>query len=300
MVGISLQHTDSELAASWERGREILRGAEIAIDSINWSPDILSGHTLHTIEVDIGKCNQQNYNFLLQFVNITFHHEVSIIGAVGIFCPIEMLIITSQSATTVTHTTEIRESLKSAVTATYYDNTILQSTTTTKIQALLEFLDVLNWRTIAVITDKTDTFFSTYVEQLYKASVENGSNIIVKVYSYAPNISILDLPRIVVISVGRPLAIELLCDVYKLDLMWPKHIWILHTYHLEEFADIDADYCNNIISCNIEMAMANVLIINEEVSAPTRFTDRHNYHTYQNSTSNTSTNKIKQNIYYTI
>ena len=79
-----------------------------------------------------------------------------------------------------------------------------------------------------------------------------------KIYSYTPNISILDLPGIVIVSIGRAQAIELLCDAYKLDLMWPKHVWIL-TYHLEEFANIDADHP---ISCSIQMAMENVLIIN--------------------------------------
>ena len=294
MIGLPLQHTDSDLIASWERGREILPGAKIAIESINLSPNILSGHILHAIEVDIGRCGQQSHNFLLEFVNITFHHKVSIIGAVGIFCPIEVLIITSQSATTVIHKPEMRERLKSAVRATYYDYTILQSTTAIKIQALLEFVDVLNWRTIAVITDNTDVFFSTYVEQLYKASVENGSNTDMRVYSYTPSISVTDLPRIVIISVSRPLVIELLCNAYKLDLMWPKHIWILHTYHLEDFADIDANY---LISCNIETAMENTLIVNEEVNVPPQFTGGKNYRTNQNLMSNSSNIENKPNIY---
>ena len=176
--------------------------------------------------------------------------------------------------------------------ATYYDNTTLRSATAIKIRAMLEFFDVLNWTNIAAITDKTDTFFSTYIEQLYKALAEIGSNITLKVYGYTPNLSLLDLPRIVIVSIGRAQAIELLCNTYKLDLMWPKHIWILHTYHLEKLANVDDDHR---ISCSIQMAMENVLIINEELSMPLQFTDRHNYCT--NYASNISIDKSMSNIY---
>ena len=202
-----------------------------------------------------------------------------------------MQIKVSQLGTTDT-VSMIRETIISTVKATYYNSMILQSATAIKIQALLEFLDVLNWTTIAAITDKTDIFFSTYIEQLYKASVENGSNITIKVYSYTPDISNLDLPRIVIVSVGREQAIELLCNAYKLDLMWPKQVWILHTYHLEEFANIDADH---LISCSIQMAMENVLIFHEELSVLTQFTDRHNY--CASNTSNIPINKNTSNIY---
>ena len=85
MVGLPLQHTDRELAASWERGREILPGAQIAVNSINRNPDILPDHILQLIEVDIGRCDQQNHNFLIEFVNITFHHDLTSLEQLGSF-----------------------------------------------------------------------------------------------------------------------------------------------------------------------------------------------------------------------
>ena len=286
IVGLSFQHTDSELAASWERGREILPGAQFAVESINRSPDIFPGHTLRTIEVNIGRCDQQTHNFLLQFINFTFHQEFDIIGAVGIFCPTEVQIIAPLSD--ISRTSVKRESLKAAVKAAY---NAIQSVSAIKLQALLEFLEVLDWRTIAVITDTNNTFFSTYVEYLYKASASIGSNVTVDVYNYAPNIIHLDLPRIVLVSVGRPLAvIELLCNAYKLDLMWPKQVWMLHTYHLEEFANINVN-----TSCNVEIALENVLIINEKTGAPNQFTDWLNSH--KNYISKLSTYKNEPNVY---
>ena len=278
IIGLPLQHNDSELAAGWERGKEILSGAQIAINRIHERPDIFPGITLQSIVVDIGRCNQPNHNFLIQFVNITtFYRKFGVIGAAGIFCPFEMHIIIPQLQHT--HTMSVtREHIISAVEATYHDRMILQSAKNIKIHALLYFFDVLNWTTIAVISDKTNMFFSAYVELLYGASVEYGSNIIVKDISYTTNISLLNLPRIVIVSVGKAQTIELLCNAYKLKLMWPKHVWILHTYHLEEFASLD----HHLASCRIQMAMENILIINQELRVPIQPTDGKNNCTSSN------------------
>ena len=59
IVGLPLQCQDEPAAIIWERGEEILPGAQIAVGNVNNRPDILPGHTLHIVEVDIGKCNGQ-------------------------------------------------------------------------------------------------------------------------------------------------------------------------------------------------------------------------------------------------
>ena len=56
--------------ASWERGREILCGAQAAVHIINNSSCVLSlsQHKLHLTEVNIGNCDTQNSNYLVQFI----------------------------------------------------------------------------------------------------------------------------------------------------------------------------------------------------------------------------------------
>ena len=267
IVGLPLEHK-SEPVAIWERGEEILLGAQIAVKNINSRPDVLSGQTLHVVEVDIGKCDQQNnHNFLLQFVNFTFLQDINLIGAVGIFCPTEVQIITQPLGTS--RTSIKRESFKSAVKAAY--DTELGKPNPEIIRALLEFLEAMEWRNTAAITDTSDIFFFNLVEELHKASVHNGSNINVIVYNYVSNISRLDLPRIILVSVSTPLATELLCSAYKEDLMWPNHVWIFHTYHLLEIANLN-------VSCDIAMALENVVIIDENIHAPTQFNNGLIYH----------------------
>ena len=279
IVGLPLQCRDESVAIVWERGEEILPGAQIAVKNINSRPDVLPGKTLHTVVVDIGRCgqHQNNQNFLLEFVNLTFHQHLNIIGAVGIFCPTEVQIITPPVLLGTSNSSVKEEVLELATKASFTAN--IGKPNQRIIEALLEFFDVLGWRNMASITDNGDDFFFHVVEKLHKASasasVHNDSKINVAVYNYAQGLSRLDLPRIILVSIRAPLAIELLCNAHREDLTWPKHIWILHTHYLEEIAHLNT-------SCNIEQALENVLIINEDIiPIPIHFTE--NYKKYMPS-----------------
>ena len=93
IVGLPLQQDTGATSASWEKGWQILPSAQIAVESINDRPDILPGHKLQTVVVDTGNCGAQNFNLILQFVNHSYHQDVTFIGAVGILCPTELQII---------------------------------------------------------------------------------------------------------------------------------------------------------------------------------------------------------------
>ena len=58
IFGLPLQsYSKDECAAVIrERGKEILPGVQIAVENINNRTDIWPGHTLHIVEVDVGKC----------------------------------------------------------------------------------------------------------------------------------------------------------------------------------------------------------------------------------------------------
>ena len=279
IVGLPFQCRDDSVAIIWERGEEILPGAEIAVKNINRRPDLLPDETLHIVVVDIGGCGQQNnQNFLLEFVNLTFHQHLNIIGAIGIFCPTEVQIITPPVLLG-TSNSSAKEVLKLATKASYTANIGKYQRI---IEALIEFFDVLGWRNVAAITDNGDNFFFHVIEKLTmhktSASVYNGSIVI---YNYAQGISQLDLPRIILVSIRAPLAIELLCNAHRENLMWPKHVWILHTHYLQEIANLSTP-------CNIEQALENVLIINEDIPIPIHFTE--NYKKYMPSYQHDSIN----------
>ena len=257
IVALSLEQ-DKETTTSWEKGREILPGAQTAVDAINNRSDILPGYNLHTIQVDIGRCGSQNHNFLLQYINVTYHQTISYIGAVGIFCPAEVQLLGDP----LMNLTATKKSLESVVEAARSHKMGESSLVSSMIEALLEFLDAMEWRTVAAITKGKDSYFTSFMEMFYRASKQHRSNFTVVMYNYASNIRsfMITLPRIVIVSVTEPLVTEILCSAYELDIMWPRHVWILHTYHLETLYNLNT-------SCNIEMALENILILSDKVPA---------------------------------
>ena len=285
-IGLPLSYSDSmEPIASWERGREILRGAQVAVETINSRMDILPQCKLHIIEVNIGRCDIQNHNFLISLMNATYQ-ATNLIGAVGLFCPIEVQLLLQMHG----NPTSKSEFLRTAVEATYYTKSSGRYTFfTLMIRAMLEFYDVLDWRNTAVIMDRDNYFFSYFAEAFYRASSQYTTNISVVVYRYSANIlRSLRLPRIVLLSVGDKMVTELLCNAYREDLMWPKHVWIIHTHHFEAIAKLNA-------SCNVEMALENVLFFSENISLS--FTRGDHGLNNSNSTSHYLNEKLNANLY---
>ena len=289
IVGLPLTNNHSDPAtASWERGKEILPGAQIAVESINNRGDIFPQHKLHIIVVNIGRCGDQNYNFLLQYVNATYHQKINFIGAVGIFCPTEISVVHHPEGVREEDTIP-KKNLKLVVESQDHSRFLNSFPSSLMVKALLNFFKALEWRKIGIINEANNNYFSYLVETLH--TVQHKSNLTVFVYNYAPNtiITNLNLPRIVLVSVSLPLATELLCSAYRGDMMWPKHVWILHTYHFETIVNVNA-------SCDIETAMENVIIFSEMI--PTFWNG--NYDDYNEKyVSTISFNNSNQNIFQT-
>ena len=73
--------------SSWERGLEILPGAQIAIEVINQCRDVLPEDTLELIVIDSKHCRDEvNQDILLNLLDITFYQDVDIIGFIGAHC----------------------------------------------------------------------------------------------------------------------------------------------------------------------------------------------------------------------
>ena len=95
---------------------------------------------------------QNNQNFLLEFVNLTFHQHFNVIGVVGLFCPTEVQITAPLLGTYMYDSLVKGKILKLAVKASYTTigpGKLIQR----MIQALLDFFEVLEWRNVAAITN---------------------------------------------------------------------------------------------------------------------------------------------------
>lgn len=242
-------HHGSELTASWERGLEILPGAQIAADSINNSS---AECQLQLIEVNTGQCGvANNFNLLEQFVQlINLSHEH--VGAVGLFCNTEFqLLVQSPFDDTKGHIFRV-----AAITAL----PSLAKPATTLIRALFRFMKALNWQKLGVVTESRDTYFSHTAEVLYREAKQDP-NIDVVMYHQVQVHNRVTNPfsKIIFVSASLPTTVDILCNAHQKNLMWPKHVWILHSYLLDDIINLNT-------SCFINKALENVLFVRKQTT----------------------------------
>ena len=85
---LELEHTSTDLPTlSWERGLEILPGAQVAIEHINHYYNI-SQHQFELEVINSGKCSTENYkeDLIIDFLNLTRHRNSSQFALIGLFC----------------------------------------------------------------------------------------------------------------------------------------------------------------------------------------------------------------------
>ena len=251
IIALPLQH-DNEPSASWERGKEILSGAQVQAATVNNSV-ILTQDKLLVTNADTRKCGSGNFNYLVQLINSTTCQNVSLLGIIGMFCPFRVQVLLQLPIQ--------KHMLELAIKPAYSKEWLESEQVSKMISALLEFFTDLGWRKIGIITEVAldITYFSQLSEELYKRSTQIP-NMKMTVYDYKATLSgdIFNLPRIILISLSANSAIEILCSAYNNNLTWPKHVWILHSYQLEDF-----EFKPN-VSCALHLALENVLLFRED------------------------------------
>ena len=236
-------------SAGWERGHEILPGAQLAAEMINNSSTI--EYQLQLIPIDSGRCESSvnQFTFLPQLINSTFNQGLNVQAAIGFFCHNEFQVMLDSPSSV---SSIITKQLKMA------QPVIL-------INALLSFMQYMEWTRIGIITELSlnDFFYFNTAEAIAKAIKDNYSNVTIAKMIQIPNNAYkinYDLPKVLFLSVSPSMLVKVLCSAYKRNLLWPNHVWLLHGYRLTDF-QIDTSF-----SCNISRALEGAIVINEELT----------------------------------
>ena len=276
---LPLEHGKSQPSLSWERGLEILPGAQVAIEHINQHEDILPGYKLELRVIDSATCkNELNKDLLLNFINFTFYHDVNIIGLMGSYCPNSDQLISSllASASLMNQnqpflSSSVSVSNNDKILTSPYHYRILQSADVF-IDTLSSLANDLEWYRIAVVTESTHTYFFSFAEAFYNVSTKRKS------YKNTPFIQLhKDLPlklvfqdlqkfdsKTTVLSLSIPNTIEILCSAKNRGLTWPGYAWIVHNITFVDFSlatkFVDMD------TCNIHEALEGVILLEHRLS----------------------------------
>ena len=258
---------DSGPVPSWERGVEIVRGAQTAKENI-------SKCHLELIEVSTGNCGTaDNFSLFEELItvirhrmNFTANHPCLKVPIVLVSCNIEII----QYVISLSSEEMIKESSKFAIKSAYkYMPTMVRSAAEPLIRALFKFMKSQNWKKLGIITETNGTYFSHTAEQVYIKAKED-SNIDVIAYQQVQankRINLIQNPsKITLLSTSLETTVDILCSAYEGNTVWPKYVWILHSYLLEDIKSIDA-------TCSISRALENVIFIRQQIDEDSSYTN---------------------------
>jgi hypothetical protein len=227
---------------SWERGAEIINSTQFAQlqDRISNTPEC----KLELIEVNNGQCGApNNFNLLEQLVAIVrqlngshSNYQCLEIPLVGLPCndilsgpPVVVTVSFKLSSDEL-----IKDSLNEIV-DTFIPTTV-RSAAAPISRALFKFMESLNWRKLGIITETGSTYFSHTAESVY-IQARDDSSINIITYQQLQirmnekiNLDIRNASKITLVSASLETTVGILCNAYEGDAVWPKYVWILHSY----------------------------------------------------------------------
>ena len=261
---LQLEHTDLP-TLSWERGLEVLPGAQVAIEQLNqYSPE----QQFELKVINSGKCEKEyKEELVIDFINFTMYQNR--IGVIGLFCSkseqmlsniakrIDTSPIFVSSSVSVTHDHQTPNNYHTLPSADVF------------IDTFSSLVVHLRRNRIMVVTQSTDTYFLGVAEALYdRATASNAYRVIpfIQLHNYQPVERVFQelqqfSSNIIFLSINLDKSIEILCTAKSMGFVWPHYAWIMHTINLVDF--IAAEHT---AMCNIYEALEGVLLLDHQLS----------------------------------
>lgn len=273
---------ENQPSLSWERGLEILPGAQIAVEHINQQKDVLPEHKLELKVINSITCkNELNQDLLLSFINFTYYHDVNTTGIIGSLCSNSDQLISSLLATT---SRTNQPFLSSSASVSNRDKHLTQSHYYRILQSADLFIDGfsvfasdLKWQRIAVVTESVQSYFLSFAEAFSEIATKRNVHTItpfIQLHEGQPlklvfqELQMFD-SKIIVLSLSIVHAIDILCSAQERGLTWPNWAWIVHSITFVDFSlatdSIDMGLCN------IQEALEGVILLEHRLNDMTHF-----------------------------
>ena len=307
---LPLEPIDSP-TSSWERGLEILPGAQVAIEYLN--RDISSEYQLDLVTLDSGRCQKDYKELLINFLNLTFYQNLDQVGIIGLFCSnSEQLLINVAK-----HVGKSLSIVSSSISTTY-DQEVLASkhyyrllqSADVLVDAFSKLIVTFKLNRIAVVSEPADKYFFGVAEALVDRAT-TGKN-----YSIIPFIQVRKEDplfvqfifqellkfdsKIIFLSTGIVECIKILCMAKKRELTWPQYAWIIHTTTFSDFHGTE-----HAAACDVYESLEGIILLNHRLRTTTTpnlvgYTYRDYFMKYAEKLADVSTNRmvpLKPNIY---
>ena len=267
---LPLNHTDRP-TSSWERGLEILPGAQVAIEFIN--QNLSQNNRFELLLLDSGTCrNEFKGKALIDFINLTLYRAPNLIGFVGLFCSSSEKLLSNlafhiyDNITVVSSSASYTRNRQSLASSSYYH--ILQSGNVF-VDVFSSLATHVGWSRVSVVTESSDEYFFSVAEALYNSSTAtNAYNSVpfIQLHGSQPLTLFHELRRYnsktIFLSTSIAVSIEVLCAAKEKGFTWPDYVWIVHS---TTFADFDG--AKHAAMCNIHEALEGTILLEHRLKA---------------------------------
>ena len=244
----------------WKKGEESLLGAQLAIKEINEASDLLSGHRLEVIPIQVPRCELSEG--IVPFVEELTSNHNNIVGIVSYFCNTIAQLFSQIAHSWITHVVQISATSITVDSSPHLHHSILPLRESIH-SATIHLMQSFGWKRIAVISSRHPSIVDSTRAFLRNAKGQ-GIQIATHIETFlSPTEYLQELQRygikIIVAFIPQSEAVDILCAAYFNGFKWPDYAWV--------FADISKpnifnDYCqaeaiNNVIFLDLARAKFN-------------------------------------------
>lgn len=254
----------------WDRGREILPGAELAVEKINNNSHILPDCNLKLVTIGIDTCDQDqfanNVQALIPFAEIASDPTSNVLGIVGgPFCPpLLSRLVSPLASREEVHLFQMSGSTAGTVHKENEDIHFITPSIELYYETVYAMSDLFNWSKIYIISD---TFFQGVT------SVKGSSELNVtfrQFFSSSSGSLFSDLRHsektIVFASLLNPQdAVNVLCQAGNQSLIYPHYTWIFHDISPALIRASNKGFCDELA---LEEAMNGVFFLQFPFESP--------------------------------
>ena len=259
-----LPYPDPEAQPSFTEGPTLTLAAQLAVNLINNSTDILSGYNLELVSGDSG-CNIRSKAALVTGTHIV-STDKPVAGVVGPGCSSSALfvapIISRDQIGLIT--VHIAGSLLLSNRDSYSNSFGTLDSTEVFVDALLALSQRNMWQNVTVLFDESRPYYLTTLRALKDRlnSLNGPINVVLSSAVYETYIPIQEIKdsgsRIVFLLVGPDTLSNILCLGYHRGVFFDTYQWVVVSRTREEIKPLNFTYDGIEYSCNEEQMMTAI------------------------------------------
>ena len=238
-------HTEIQ---KWDRGLEMLPGAQLAVEAINKDPHLLPGYELEIVEKIVDLCIplevHSNLNAFIPFAKGSLQNNT--IGVLGLFCHRLLRLLSPLAGRDEFGLFQLSGTTSPLIRGQrerYTHLNFIVPSEAAYYETLFTMMKELNWKRALIIDDE---FFNI-------RSIRNSSfliqNLDITFLDYSDLIftMISEIRRseknIMYVSAGARRTADLLCAAYDDGLVWPYYMWILQDHDVSDLLEQSHEDC---------------------------------------------------------